>query len=56
MPVMEIANHFKLTQPTISHHLQYLKGAGIVDSEKKGRRVYYFISRKCKEGRCGLFG
>ncbi|MFC1727049.1 ArsR/SmtB family transcription factor [Patescibacteria group bacterium] len=55
MTVSEIVNNFKLTQPTITHHLRYLKEAGLVSSAKKGRQVYYFISQKCKEGRCGLF-
>ena len=55
MSVMEIAKHFKLKQPTITHHLQYLKEAGVLNSEKKGRKVYYFISEKCKKGECGIF-
>jgi DNA-binding transcriptional ArsR family regulator len=55
MPVMEIAKHFKVTQPTITHHLRYLKEAGVLDSKKKGRKVYYFISEKCKKGECGIF-
>jgi predicted transcriptional regulator len=55
MPVMEIARHFQVTQPTITHHLKYLKGAKILGSKKKGRKVYYFISEKCKKGECGIF-
>jgi ArsR family transcriptional regulator len=56
MSVMEIAKHFKLKQPTITHHLQYLKEAGVLASKKKGRKVYYFITDKCKKGECGIFG
>jgi ArsR family transcriptional regulator len=55
LSVMEIGKHFRLKQPTITHHLHYLKEAGIVDSKKEGRKVYYFISQKCREGRCKLF-
>lgn len=55
LSVGQIADRFELRQPTITHHLQYLKEAGIVDSVKKGRQVFYFISRKCREGKCGLF-
>jgi ArsR family transcriptional regulator len=55
MSVLEIARHFKVTQPTITHHLQYLKEVGVLDSRKKGRKVYYFISEKCKKGECGIF-
>ena len=55
MSVMEIAKHFNLSQPTITHHLQYLKEVGILDSKKEGRKTYYFISEKCKKGECGIF-
>jgi len=55
MSVLEIAKHFNLTQPTITHHLKYLEKAGVLSSLKKGRKVYYFISQKCKKGRCKLF-
>lgn len=55
MSVLEIGKHFKLTQPTITHHLHYLKEAGVLESSKKGRKVFYFISPKCKKGRCKLF-
>ncbi len=55
LPVLEIARHFRLAQPTITHHLHYLKEAGLLDSVKKGRQVFYFVSQKCKEGKCGLF-
>lgn len=30
-------------QPTISHHLKVLRDAGLVDSEKRGLWVYYFL-------------
>jgi len=55
MSVMEIAKHFKLTQPTITHHLQYLKDAGVLTSKKKGRNVYYFINPRCKDKECNIF-
>lgn len=55
MSVLEIGKNFNLTQPTISHHLQYLKDIGILNCRKKGRKVYYFISEKCEKGKCGIF-
>lgn len=55
MSVLEIARHFKLTQPTITHHLQYLKESGVLASKKKGRKVYYFINPKCKDKECNIF-
>lgn len=30
-----------VSQPTVSHHLKVLRQAGLVDSEKQGRWVYY---------------
>lgn len=55
LTVSEITKHFDLKQPTITHHLQYLKEVGVLDSKKKGRKVYYFITEKCKEEECGIF-
>ena len=39
----ELAPLFHLTQPTISHHLKVLKNAGVLDSEKHGLFMYYYI-------------
>ena len=52
---MEIVEKFDLTQPTITHHLKHLQGSGVLASKKEGRKVYYFISHKCREGKCGIF-
>ena len=52
--VLEIAKHFKLSQPTISHHLKYLEKAGMIAFKKEGRKVYYFVDSKCKR-KCSLF-
>lgn len=30
-----------VSQPTVSHHLRVLREAGLVESEKRGRWVYY---------------
>ena len=30
-----------VSQPTVSHHLKVLRDAGLVESEKRGRWVYY---------------
>lgn len=30
-------------QPTVSHHLRLLREAGLVDAERHGQWVYYFI-------------
>ena len=39
----EIAAEFNMTKPSISHHLNILKQADLVDSEKHGQNVMYSI-------------
>ncbi len=41
--VCDLAAAFDLTQPTISHHLKVLREAGIIDSERRGTWVYYWL-------------
>ncbi len=41
--VTEIAGHFRISRPAISHHLKVLKDAGIVQSEKVGQEIYYHL-------------
>lgn len=43
--VLEIVDKFALGQPTISHHLHILRHAGLIDCEKKGLWVYYYLRR-----------
>lgn len=42
--VCEISTGFELSQPTISHHLKVLREAGLLDCERRGTWVYYWIS------------
>jgi len=44
--VCEIFPYVKRTQSTVSIQLNILKNAGIVDSKREGKNVYYFISDK----------
>ena len=41
MCVSEICKHFRITQPSVSHHLDVLKKAGLVVYDKRGKEVYY---------------
>ncbi len=41
----EIADHFNITKPSISHHLDALKQADLVLSVKKGQFVNYTLNR-----------
>lgn len=40
----EIANHFDISKPSISHHLDLLKQAGLVTAIKKGQFINYSIN------------
>lgn len=40
----EIADRFHISKPSISHHLDLLKQAGLVDAEKKGQFIYYSLN------------
>jgi DNA-binding transcriptional ArsR family regulator len=40
----EIADQFNISKPSISHHLDILKRADLVSSEKKGQFVMYSIN------------
>jgi ArsR family transcriptional regulator len=41
--VCDLTDAFDLTAPTISHHLKVLRTAGLIDSERRGTWVYYWI-------------
>ncbi|MFO7547113.1 MAG: metalloregulator ArsR/SmtB family transcription factor [Trueperaceae bacterium] len=37
----DLESHLGLSQPTVSHHMRLLVGAGLVRAERRGRWVYY---------------
>ncbi|MFG2374279.1 ArsR/SmtB family transcription factor [Streptomyces sp. NPDC048504] len=41
--VCELTPAFDLAQPTISHHLKLLRQAGLIDCERRGTWVYYWV-------------
>ncbi len=41
----DIAKHFKLSRPTISHHLNLMKRSKILYSRKEGKEIYYSINK-----------
>lgn len=44
MTAGEIADHFEVGKPTISHHLDLLKQADLVSSKKDGQFIVYSLS------------
>jgi ArsR family transcriptional regulator len=52
--VNQIGEFFKLSQPTISYHLNNLERMGIVVSKKEGRETFYSINKKYPCKKCFL--
>ncbi|HEV2355402.1 MAG TPA: autorepressor SdpR family transcription factor [Puia sp.] len=49
MTAGEIAERFDMTWPSISHHLDLLRKASLVVSQKEGQFVYYSITTSVME-------
>ncbi len=45
----EIADQFNISKPSISHHLDILKRADLITSEKKGQFVEYSLNTSILE-------
>ncbi len=44
MTAGEIADSFRISKPSISHHLDLLKQANLVTAEKEGQFIYYSLN------------
>lgn len=44
MTAGEIVDKFNISGPSISHHLDLLRQAGLIDSEKEGQFVKYTLN------------
>lgn len=40
----DIADQFDISKPSISHHLDLLKQAGLVNATKEGQFIYYSLN------------
>ncbi|MGI9532233.1 autorepressor SdpR family transcription factor [Lutimonas sp.] len=45
----EISEHFNISKPSISHHLDILKRADLISSVKKGQFVHYSLNTSILE-------
>lgn len=45
----QIADYFTISKPSISHHLDILKQADLISSEKKGQFVIYSLNTSVME-------
>ncbi len=49
MTAGEIADKFNVSKPTISEHLKTLKNADLIQSEKNGQFITYFLNTSVLE-------
>ena len=49
MSAGEIADEFEISRPSISHHLDLLRQAGLVSSSKEGQFVHYELNTSIVE-------
>ena len=49
MDAGEIAEKFKISKPSISHHLDILKRADLITSEKRGQHIIYTLNTSILE-------
>ena len=51
----EIAEHFDMTTPSLSHHLNTLKTAGLVEAERDGQNIIYSLNTSVLQGLMSWF-
>jgi len=44
MTAGELAGHFDMTKPSLSHHFAVLKQADLVAARRDGQQIYYFLN------------
>jgi ArsR family transcriptional regulator, arsenate/arsenite/antimonite-responsive transcriptional repressor len=40
----ELAEHFDMAKPSVSHHFAVLKQADLIASRREGQQIYYFLN------------
>jgi len=44
MTAGDIAAHFDISQPSVSHHLKLLRSAELVTAEREGQHIIYYLN------------
>ena len=45
----ELASHFDMTKPSMSHHFSVLRSAGLIDSRREGQQIIYVLNTTATE-------
>ena len=51
----ELAEHFDISRPSLSHHLATLKSAGLVSDERRGQNIVYSLNTTVIQDLIGWF-
>jgi DNA-binding transcriptional ArsR family regulator len=54
LSVGELAEMLEVTQPTVSHHLAFLREAGLVKVRPEGRQTFYILNQNQVSECCGM--
>ena len=54
MCVTDLVEQFNLSQPTVSHHLQFLRQANLVLSRREGNQIFYRANQDNITDCCGI--
>lgn len=49
MTAGDLAAHFDMTKPTMSHHFAVLKAAGLITSRREGQTIWYALNTSVLE-------
>ncbi len=52
--VSDLVDRFNVSQPTISHHLNFLRQANLVVSRRDGKQIYYRANQDNITECCGI--
>jgi DNA-binding transcriptional ArsR family regulator len=44
MTAGELAAHFDMTKPSLSHHFAVLRQADLIAARREGQQIYYFLN------------
>lgn len=55
MTVGELAEHFDISKPSLSHHLATLRSAGLVTDERHGQNIVYSLNTTVMQDLVGWF-
>lgn len=47
--VVELAEMVNLSRPAVSHHIQILRRAGVVQMRREGTQIYYYLDPDTRE-------